>query len=201
MEHMCNVADIFVQWYMSNMCSMLLLAWLIPVTSNVAHSCICISHICPFLYFVYMAYVTNVVDIYVSGTCLAVTCEVDVAVACISVYFCKNVNFMCPFNMLAVWAVFVMWQHICSVIYVKHVYSCPCHMVDSSDFISVHIWDYQIFGIYGVGSEFGDHICFWYIFGNNIHIAVGCILAHICKNIEVICPFSIMAVWLTSAMC
>ena len=65
-------------------------------------------------------------------------------------------------------------NHICSVKYVKYLYSANCHMVDCSDFI----WDtyvyascievYQIFVIYDIYAQFGAHNCFWHMFGNNV---------------------------------
>ena len=35
----CNMATIFAQWYMSDMCTVLIITWLIAVTSYVAHTC------------------------------------------------------------------------------------------------------------------------------------------------------------------
>ena len=43
-------------------------------------------------YLAYMAYMLNLVGIFLSGTYLAGTCEVEVAVGCVLVYVFKNIG-------------------------------------------------------------------------------------------------------------
>ena len=57
---------------------------------------------------------------FVAGTYMAITCEVDIAVACVVAHICKNVGSVCVFSIIAVKIIFRMWQpyllvtyHIC----------------------------------------------------------------------------------------
>ena len=82
-----------------------------------------------------VANVPSLAGVFVPGTYLTIECEITVAVDCNLVYKCK---------MVGLYAHLVYWMcelflecdsNICSVMYVKYVYSTPCHMVDGSDFI------------------------------------------------------------------
>ena len=63
------------------------------------HLCIYIPHIYV-RYLAYMAYIHNLVGIFVSGTYLAITAEVEVVAGCVLVYMCTNVGSIFPFSML-----------------------------------------------------------------------------------------------------
>ena len=58
------------------------------------------------------------------------------------------------------------------------------------------ICEHELICICGLYVTFERHICCWSIHGKKceVHIAVGCVLAYVCKNIGFICPCSIMAV-------
>ena len=75
-SHICSVI-------MSNICAVLLVVWLMPVTLYVAYICAYISHIC-------MSNIHNMAGIFVSGTYLAITCEVEIELGCVLPYLCKN---------------------------------------------------------------------------------------------------------------
>ena len=51
----------------------------------------------------------NLMGLLVSGTYLAIPCQVDVTVGCILADICKTGKFMCPCSMLAVLAIFPIW--------------------------------------------------------------------------------------------
>ena len=74
--------------------------------------------------------------------------------------------------MLAMTAIFVIWQPYLFRIYVKHVYSAPCNMVNANDFNMWHIYVYMssiyVYLIFAINAQFGWHICFWYIFDGNL---------------------------------
>ena len=55
-------------------------------------------------------YMWHLRSIFVSGTYLTIMCEVAVVVGCIMVVMGKYVGFMCLFNIMGVWLIFVMWQ-------------------------------------------------------------------------------------------
>ena len=54
----------------------------------------------------YLVYMTNLVAIFVSGTCM-VPCKVNVAVGCVVAYMCKNVRCVCQRSVLFLWDLFV----------------------------------------------------------------------------------------------
>ena len=77
---MYNVADKCSVLYV-NMCTMLTVAWLIALTSYVAHMCIHLP--CkPIKYLAYLTYMAILVGIFVSGSHSAVACEVCIAGSC-----------------------------------------------------------------------------------------------------------------------
>ena len=85
-------------------------------------------------YLAYVAYMPNLVGIFGSGTYLAITCRVKVAVACVLEY----TKFLGPHAHVTFWLRDVDLEcciHICSVMYVKYVYSAPGCLIDASDFI------------------------------------------------------------------
>ena len=47
--------------------------------------------------------------IFVSGTNLAIICEVAAAVACIVADMDKHFGSICPLNIMSVWLIFAMW--------------------------------------------------------------------------------------------
>ena len=49
-----------------------------------------------------MASMPNLVGIFVSGTYLTITCEVEVAIGCVLTYIYKNIGSVCSCCMLAV---------------------------------------------------------------------------------------------------
>ena len=50
----------------------------------------------------YLTYVSNLEGIFVTGTCFAITFEVEVTVGCVMVYVCKNVGFIAYWNVVAI---------------------------------------------------------------------------------------------------
>ena len=64
----------------------------------------------PHRYWGYIGYMPNLVGIFVSGTYLAKTHKVEVAVGCILAYVCKNVWSICLVSMSALSAILKMWQ-------------------------------------------------------------------------------------------
>ena len=67
---------------MSNMCTILLVTWLMAVSSYEAHMCMHLSYK-PIKYLPHMAYVPNLLGIFVFGTYMVITSEVEVAIGCI----------------------------------------------------------------------------------------------------------------------
>ena len=63
--------------------------------------CIHLLHIC-IKYLMYMAYIPNLLGIFVSITYYAITCVAETAVGCILAYKCKNVGSICQCRMLAI---------------------------------------------------------------------------------------------------
>ena len=57
---------------------------------NVA--CIHLHH--PDMHIMYLAYISNLMHMFVSSTNFAITCEVEVAVGCFLAYICKTVRFI-----------------------------------------------------------------------------------------------------------
>ena len=47
-----------------------------------------------------MTYISNLVGVFVSGTYLAITFEVEIAVGYVLAYICKTVGSTCPYKML-----------------------------------------------------------------------------------------------------
>ena len=65
-------------------------------------------------------------------------------------------------------------EHICSVIFVKYVYSAPCCMVDVNDFMCGFLFvhtspyvDVKYFAYMAniLFAQFSGHICSWHMFG------------------------------------
>ena len=56
----------------------------------------------PIRYLIYVAYMPNFMGIFVSSTCLVITCEVYIAVGCVLEHICINVGSICLSSMLAV---------------------------------------------------------------------------------------------------
>ena len=81
---------------MLNICTVPIVTGLIEATSYVAHMC---RHL-PYKSIKYLAYMPNLVGIFVSSTYLAVIWEVCIAVGCVLTHMCKNVGSIYPFDML-----------------------------------------------------------------------------------------------------
>ena len=60
-------------------------------------TCICIHS--PYMPTKYVAYMSTFLGLFVFGTYLAITCQVDYALSCVSAYMCKNVRFICPLTL------------------------------------------------------------------------------------------------------
>ena len=110
--YMCNMTTIFVQWYMSNMCTVPLshgwLQWL-----HMCHMYVCTSTI---KVSKYLAYMLNLVGIYVSSRYLAITWEVCIAVCCVLAHMCKNDVSICHgihwgSQLVTPWKVGWVWMH------------------------------------------------------------------------------------------
>ena len=84
-------------------------------------------HICikpPYKFIKYLAcmsYMLNFLNIFLSDTSLAITCEVDISGGCVLAHVCKNDKSVCPFSIMAV-IYLKCGIHICLVMYVKYVY-------------------------------------------------------------------------------
>ena len=66
----------------------------------------------------YLAYISNLMDIFVSDTHLAITWDIYIAVGCDLAHICKKCGSIYPLNMLAVWHTFAMSQsYLFSVIW------------------------------------------------------------------------------------
>ena len=82
---------------------------------------------------------------------------------CLS-YMCTNVGSVGTHRVAVQWNIYVQCgNHICSVVYVKYVYSAHCHMFDCSDFIcgtSVYIIHIHLSDILAYLAQFGGYICF-----------------------------------------
>ena len=121
--------------YMSNMCTLLLFAWLMAVISYV---CIYDVHL-PYKsskYLSRMVYIPSLVGIFFSGTYLAV-CEVDGAVGCILTYtVCEKMSGLYANMAGRLCELYLQFgSHICLMIHVKYMYSVSWHVFDGSDFI------------------------------------------------------------------
>ena len=57
----------------------------------------------------YLAYIPNLVGIFVSSTYMAIKSEVCIAVGFALGHICKNVGSICPFNVLFAWLTHAMW--------------------------------------------------------------------------------------------
>ena len=87
---------------MSNICTVAIITWLIAVTSHVELVCM---HL-PRRSIRYLAYIQNLVGIYVSNTLLVITCKVCTAVGCVLAHMCKNVGcvtYMCNVKVIFIW--------------------------------------------------------------------------------------------------
>ena len=60
--------------------------------------------------FAYVAYMWHLRGMFAAGTYLAMMCQVNIAVACVLAHICKTVGSKCPFNSIAVWLIFGVWQ-------------------------------------------------------------------------------------------
>ena len=91
---------------------------------------------------------------------------VEVTVGCILVYLCKNIGFICPYSMLAMWAIFGMWQpylfsdicQMCTVLLVTSLMSVTLHVAYICTYI-LHICKSCIWHIWHICPICG-HICF-----------------------------------------
>ena len=71
---------------------------------------------------IFSIYIPSLVNIFVSGIYLAVTCEVDIAVGCVVAYVCK---YVWPVS-FSLWLYDICLQpgnHICSIADFKYLYS------------------------------------------------------------------------------
>ena len=50
------------------------------------------AHTSSYMHIIYIVYMQNVVGIFVFGTYLEITCEIEVAVPCVLTHICKNVH-------------------------------------------------------------------------------------------------------------
>ena len=79
-------------------------------------------------------------------------------------------------------------HHICSVIHIKYVYSAHCHLVECSDFIrdtnmNIHLPYTSIKYLMYMPNLVGIFVSRTYLaITSEVCIAVGCVLAHVCKN-------------------
>ena len=73
----------------------------------------------PIKYLTNIALILNLVDIFVSGTCVAISCKVEVVVGCILACFCKKPVYICMCCTLTMGAIFECCSHICSSIYLN----------------------------------------------------------------------------------
>ena len=80
---------------------MLLVTWMLPVSSYVAHVLVYLPRIYISTNLI-VTYIPNVLGTVVSYTYLTITCEVTVVDGCILAYMSKNVGSICPYNILAV---------------------------------------------------------------------------------------------------
>ena len=79
-----------------------------------------------------------------------------------------------------------MWKPYLLVIYMKYVYSAPCHIVDASHLIcGIHEYTSAICTcqIFGICAQFVGNICFWHMLAITCEVdIVGCcVLAYVCK--------------------
>ena len=88
-----------------NIFTVLLFEWFVPVTSYVAHIYIYI-HKCPknacYVLQIYMAYMPDLVGIFVFGIYLEITCEIEVAFGCGLEHICQILGCICTYSMLDV---------------------------------------------------------------------------------------------------
>ena len=109
-KHACSVATIFVQWYTSDMFTVLIVTQLIAMT-------LYLSHICIYIFHTSLSEIWHILHIcQIWGAYLFVghiqqkTGEICTAVGCVLAHICKNSWSICPFNMLVVWFKYGMWQ-------------------------------------------------------------------------------------------
>ena len=131
-----------------------------------------------------MAYMPNLMGIFVSGIYSGLTCEVEAAVGYGVAYVCKNVGSICPFSMLYIhwyiWSVvsiFVQW-------YVKFMFSAPYWMLSTMCAYISYIYMFDIWNICPVWLAF-----FWHVFA--ITCSKSCIWLRFCicvyKNVGSAC--------------
>ena len=99
----------------------------------------------------------NLVGICICGIYLAAIGEVEVDVSVLAYMYAKALDLHAH---VACWPCELYLEcgsHICSVVYVKYMYSFPCHLVDASHFIYMpYICAYvpryacQVIGVYGI---------------------------------------------------
>ena len=94
-----NVWQICAQCAMSD-------GWLLWLNMWHIYKCI---HL-PYKSIKYLAYMPNILCIFVPSTYLAIRWGVCIAVGYVLADLCKNVGAVCPFIMLVVWLRYVMWQ-------------------------------------------------------------------------------------------
>ena len=115
--HMCNVATTFFGVYVKHVYSAH--CHMVDCSDVIFGTYMCI-HL-PYRslrYLAYMAYMPNLVGIFVSSTYLALTWEVHTTIGCVLSHMCKNIGSIYPFNMLEVWLTYAVWlSYIFSNIY------------------------------------------------------------------------------------
>ena len=82
-----------------------------------------------------MSYVPNLVSIFVSSMYFTITHEVEDAVCCVLHMYTKMLGLYAHIAYLSCELYLEYGSRICSVIYIKYVYSDPFGMVDVSGFI------------------------------------------------------------------
>ena len=136
-------------------------------------------------YWEYVAYMPNLMDIFVSGTYFAITCEVEVAAGYGVAYKCKNVGFICQFSKFFMWAIFGKCQPYmlsdlgqiyvqCSLLNGWHQWLYMWHIcVNTPLYMHVKYFTYMpnLMGIFVYGTYLAI-IC-------AVEIVVGCVLVYI----------------------
>ena len=164
----------FVQWYMSNMCTVCPVWWAYLFLAHIWQKHV--TYMCTWLYS----------NIYVQKCCP----YANVACWLCKLYLQWGSNICSKLYVKHVYS-----APCCMVGGSDFIYGTGVYIFHISLW---NIWP----TVYDTYSQLGGHICFLYIFGNymNWGFEVGCVLKHLCKNIGSICLFSIMSMWLTFEM-
>ena len=117
---------------------------------------------------------------------------------------CSNVGSTFFTTVVVKWSIYEQCgNHICSLIYVKYVYSAHHHVVHYSYFkysmyMSIHLqyWPIKYLeNLAYMSSLVGSFVSSIYMaIAYEVYIAVGCILSHVCKSVRYISPFSMLVV-------